>query len=425
MIVCACAAASLAAATLAFAAHGVGGRVGLAERRAAADPGADARASPTSPARCRRPSAQALDAKLADWEAQHGQPARRADGADDAAGVDRGVLDPRRRSVEDRPEGQGQWRDLPRRQGRQADAHRSRLRPRRRADRCHVAPHHRRDRRAALQQGPVRGGYQCRRRSHHRGRRARASRCRRHRRAATRDASSAADFDFGTLFIVLFVAVPVLGGILRSMFGKRRRFSRSARGIVGAVAWFVAGSLVDRRHRRRIAFSSCCSRAFGGRGGRHVHPGRRRRWWRLGGGGGGFSGGGGGFGGGGASGGWMMENDDDHIPAHSPYRFWRHFVTDHRCGAARVSPRIARSASSTRSPTARSTHSGQVCFAVEAALAARRRCCTRLHAARARARGVRPACASGTPSTTAACWSIVLLADQDVEIVADRGIDRR
>ncbi|MGH8714834.1 MAG: TPM domain-containing protein, partial [Casimicrobiaceae bacterium] len=50
-------------------------------------------------------------------------------------------------------------------------------------------------------------------------------------------------FDFGTMMIVLLVAAPVLGGILRSIFGKVGG-SLVGGGVVGAVAWFIASSLL-------------------------------------------------------------------------------------------------------------------------------------------------------------------------------------
>jgi uncharacterized protein len=113
------------------------------------------------------------------------------------------------------------------------------------------------------------------------------------------------NIDFGTLFIILLVAVPFVGGILRAMLGNLGG-SVVGSGIVGAVAWFLAGSLVIAGGAGVIAFILLMFSSFGGRGG----------WIPMGGGGlgggfggggfggGGFSGGGGSFGGGGASGGW-------------------------------------------------------------------------------------------------------------------------
>jgi uncharacterized protein len=113
------------------------------------------------------------------------------------------------------------------------------------------------------------------------------------------------NIDFGTLFIVLLVAVPIVGGVLRSMLGNLGG-SLVGGGIAGAAAWFLAGSLLIAGAAGVIAFLIILFSILGGRGG----------WGGMGGGGGGlgggfgggggggFSGGGGGFGGGGASGGW-------------------------------------------------------------------------------------------------------------------------
>ena len=112
--------------------------------------------------------------------------------------------------------------------------------------------------------------------------------------------------DFGTLFIVMLVAVTIVGGFLRSVLGN---FGGSlvGGGIAGIAAWFVAGSLLIAGVAGVVAFFIILFSVLGGRGG----------WGPMGGGGlgggmggggfgggGGFSGGGGGFGGGGASGGW-------------------------------------------------------------------------------------------------------------------------
>ncbi len=113
-------------------------------------------------------------------------------------------------------------------------------------------------------------------------------------------------FDFGTMLIVLLVAAPVLGGVLRSMFGK---FGGSlvGGGVVGAVAWFIASSLLIAGFAAVAGFVIMLFTGFAGRGGPGIFiPGGGGGFGGggFGGGGGGFSGGGGGFGGGGASGGW-------------------------------------------------------------------------------------------------------------------------
>jgi uncharacterized protein len=122
------------------------------------------------------------------------------------------------------------------------------------------------------------------------------------RRAAPRH------FDFGTMLIVLLVAVPILGSVLRSVFGKVGG-SLLGGGIVGAIAWFVASSLLIAGLAAVIGFIVMLFSGISGRGGPGIFlPGGGFGGGGFGGGGfgggGGFSGGGGGFGGGGASGGW-------------------------------------------------------------------------------------------------------------------------
>jgi uncharacterized protein len=128
---------------------------------------------------------------------------------------------------------------------------------------------------------------------------------------ATKSRQGVGGFDFGTLLIVLLVVVPVVGGILARIFGKVLG-SGIGGGAVGAIAWFVGGSLIVAGIAGIIGFFVML--LFGGvggigrRGGGWVPiPGGGGTWGGGGfggGGGGGFSGGGGSFGGGGASGGW-------------------------------------------------------------------------------------------------------------------------
>ncbi len=145
--------AALLVAGRAFAQAGVGIDVG----RPGADPAADG-ARHRSHADAVRSGATGARSEARRLGAANRQPARRAAGAVDAARADRGVFDPRRRGVEDRPQGPGQRRAVRRREERSQDAHRSRLRARRRADRRHVAAHHRRECRAAVPPEPVRAG---------------------------------------------------------------------------------------------------------------------------------------------------------------------------------------------------------------------------------------------------------------------------
>ena len=120
--------------------------------------------------------------------------------------------------------------------------------------------------------------------------------------AAARRAAPTHGFDIGTLALILLVAVPAIGAILRSILGNVGG-SVAGGGLVGAAAWFFAGSLLVAGIAGVIAFIVIGFSAFGGRGGPGVWiPGGGGGG--FGGGGGGFSGGGGGFGGGGASGGW-------------------------------------------------------------------------------------------------------------------------
>ena len=114
-------------------------------------------------------------------------------------------------------------------------------------------------------------------------------------------------FNLDTLLLMLFVVVPVVGGILRRIFG-RLLGSTVGAGIVGTAAWLFVGSLAIAILAGGVAFVVMIF--FGlsggmGRGGGWTSTGGG--WGGSGGGssgGGGFSGGGGSFGGGGASGNW-------------------------------------------------------------------------------------------------------------------------
>lgn len=112
-----------------------------------------------------------------------------------------------------------------------------------------------------------------------------------------------------TLFILVFLVVPLLGTILRGIFG-RVIGSTIGASVIGAAAWLMAGSILLGLLAAVVAFVVMIF--FGGIGGRPGHGGgggfTSTGGWGggLSGGGssGGFSGGGGGFGGGGASGNW-------------------------------------------------------------------------------------------------------------------------
>lgn len=104
------------------------------------------------------------------------------------------------------------------------------------------------------------------------------------------------------LFVVGFIAVVVVGGILRAMLGRVPAAMVVGAG-AGAIAWFIADAIAIGAIVGVIAF------VFTLAGGSGMPFGGRRGGWTSGGGGGwsgggGFGGGGGGFGGGGASGRW-------------------------------------------------------------------------------------------------------------------------
>ena len=120
-------------------------------------------------------------------------------------------------------------------------------------------------------------------------------------------------FDFFDLAILLFIAVPIVGGVLRAMFG-RKLGSLVTGGGFGFLAMLITSSLVIaviagivallfsllRRGRSAAAGAAATARSSSRRRLGRRWPRRRRA-----GGGGGFgSGGGGDFGGGGASGDW-------------------------------------------------------------------------------------------------------------------------
>jgi uncharacterized protein len=117
---------------------------------------------------------------------------------------------------------------------------------------------------------------------------------------------------FEMLLVLVFVVVPVLGGILHRIFGKALGSTVGA-GIVGAATWVLAGSLIIAAIAAIVGFVIMLvvggGTGFARRGGGVWVPSSGGGWrggggWGGGGGGGGFSGGGGSFGGGGASGGW-------------------------------------------------------------------------------------------------------------------------
>jgi uncharacterized protein len=117
-------------------------------------------------------------------------------------------------------------------------------------------------------------------------------------------------FDPAMIFVLLFIVVPVVGGVLKKLLGKLVG-STVGSGIVGAAAWLFAGSIAIGVIAAIVAFivmifagAGTGLLSGGRRGGGVWIPSGGGGWGGGGGGGGGWSGGGGGFGGGGASGDW-------------------------------------------------------------------------------------------------------------------------
>ena len=118
-------------------------------------------------------------------------------------------------------------------------------------------------------------------------------------------------FDIQDLAIFLFVGVPILGGILKGIFG-RKLGSLLTGGAVGGIGWFLTASALIAAGAGLLALLLVGVMGIGGgRGSRMGGPiiwgggGGGFGGGGFGGGGGGFSSGGGGdFGGGGASGRW-------------------------------------------------------------------------------------------------------------------------
>ena len=117
--------------------------------------------------------------------------------------------------------------------------------------------------------------------------------------------SRSSHLDFGTIAVLLLVAVPALGAVLRSILGNVGG-SLAGGAVVGGATWLIAGSILFGAIAAIVALIVIAFSSFGGgRGPGMWFPGGGGGWGGGGlGGGGGWSGGGGGFGGGGASGGW-------------------------------------------------------------------------------------------------------------------------
>jgi uncharacterized protein len=104
--------------------------------------------------------------------------------------------------------------------------------------------------------------------------------------------------DIRQLAPVVLIAALVLGAVLRATLG-RFPGAVATGGVVGLIAWWLAGVLAIALGAAALAFLFTLAGGVGGLAG-----GRYRGGFGTGGFGGGFRGGGGGFGGGGASGRW-------------------------------------------------------------------------------------------------------------------------
>ena len=114
-------------------------------------------------------------------------------------------------------------------------------------------------------------------------------------------------FDLQSLAIFLFVGVPILGAVLKGIFGNKLG-SLLTGGAVGGIGWFLTTSLLIAGGAGVIALILVGVMGMGsgrmGRGGPVIWGGGGGGGFGGGGGGGFGSGGGGNFGGGGASGSW-------------------------------------------------------------------------------------------------------------------------
>lgn len=131
-------------------------------------------------------------------------------------------------------------------------------------------------------------------------------------RSTTGSRVRAADIPIEMLLILAFVIVPVVGGILRRIFGTAFGTALGS-GLAGVGTWLLLGSIILGIVAALVAlvvllFTAGAGSGLSRRGGGVWVPTGGGGWggggWGGGGGGGGFSGGGGGFGGGGASGSW-------------------------------------------------------------------------------------------------------------------------
>lgn len=110
------------------------------------------------------------------------------------------------------------------------------------------------------------------------------------------------------------------------------------------------------------------------------------------------------------------------MPWRKPYRAWRHLVTDDG-RARRAFPAVALQRIEAAIAAGEKTHRGQVCFAVEPALPLAR--VLKRLAPRERALEVFGQLRVWDTEENCGVLVYLLLADRDVEIVADRGVHAR
>jgi uncharacterized membrane protein len=109
------------------------------------------------------------------------------------------------------------------------------------------------------------------------------------------------------------------------------------------------------------------------------------------------------------------------MPPRNRYRFWRHVATDHRT-VRRTFPDSALERIETAIAAGERTHRGQLCVAIESALPAAR--VLKQLSPRERALEVFGLLRVWDTEENSGVLVYLLLADRDVEIVADRGIHR-
>lgn len=118
----------------------------------------------------------------------------------------------------------------------------------------------------------------------------------------------------------------------------------------------------------------------------------------------------------------MMATPTPATPWLRPYRFWRHLFTDHGT-ARRAFPAESLVRLKAAISAGEKTHSGQVCLAIEAALPPS--LVLERVTPQARALEVFGRLRIWDTEENSGVLVYLLLADQDVEIVADRGIHRK